>query len=82
MNVVFGILLVIISVIYLGITLSSTDFSGMNYFNAKLIASVCVGIAVFFISAIKGVNKVPALLSGFATGVILHAFVSFVIEYI
>jgi len=62
--------------------ISSIDFSGMNFPDIKLIISVCLGVAVCFISLRAGINIIYSALTGFVTGAIIYALVLWFIEYV
>lgn len=75
-------ILVIFAIYVFFLMISTIDFSGMSFFDAKLIISVCAGVAVSIVSATKGVSIIYSALSGFVCGAILHALILTAIELI
>ena len=55
------------------------DFSGMSLSEIKFIISVCAGVAVSVVSAIKGVGIIYSALMGFVTGAILYSIILYLI---
>ncbi|MFC2019405.1 hypothetical protein ACFLU4_05560 [Chloroflexota bacterium] len=62
--------------------ISSIDFSGMGFADIKLIISICIGIAVCFISLNAGIHIMVSALNGFVTGAIIYALILWFIEYV
>ena len=82
MRIILGVLAVIFAVYLFFLLISNIDFSGMSFSDIKFVVTVCVGIAVSVISAVKGVNIIKSALSGLITAAILHALILLVIESI
>jgi len=81
-KIILRILGVIFAVYLLFLLISSIDFSGMSFSDIKFVVTVCVGIAVWVISAAKGVNIIVSALFGLITAAILHALILLLIESI
>lgn len=61
---------------------SNIDFKGMSFSEIKLVLSICVGIAMSFVSAKAGTNFIHSALIGFVVGVVFFALLQTVIQII
>lgn len=82
MKYLISIIGVVLAIYVFFLLISSIDFSGMSFSDIKLIISVCLGIAVCFISAKAGTNIIYSAISGFVTGAIIYALILWFIEYV
>jgi hypothetical protein len=76
----FTVLGVALAVYVFYLMISSIDFSGMSFGDIKLIISICIGIAVCFISLNAGMRIMVSALYGFVTGAILYALILWFVE--
>lgn len=79
--VITGVLVVFATYVFY-LMISSINFSGMTFYDIKLVVSVCAGVAVSIVSATKGIPIIYSALAGFATGAILHALILTVVQLV
>ena len=82
MKAIVSALLVIFAVYLFFAMIASIDFSGMSFFDIKLIISICAGVAIAVVSATKGINLIVSTVEGFVIGAILYALLLFAFEHI
>lgn len=62
--------------------ISNIDFKGMSFSEIKLVVSICVGIAMSFVSAKAGANFIHSTLVGFVVSAFFFALMQTVIQMI
>ena len=82
MKGILAALLVGLAIYVFYLMISSINFSGMSFSDVKLIVSICVGIAVCFISTSQGLHIIYSALIGFVCGAILYALILYLAEYV
>jgi positive regulator of sigma E activity len=58
---------------------TNIDFKGMGFSEIKLVISICLGIAISFVSLKAGTNFIQSALVGFVSGAIIFALIQTVI---
>lgn len=75
------IIVVALAIYLFYLMIADIDFSGMDFRDIKLIISVCIGIAVCFISLKVGEGMMASAFSGFVIGAITHVIILWCTEY-
>ena len=82
MKTILRLLLVGLAIYVFLLMISSINFIGMSFDEIRLIISVCLGVAVCFISQNAGQKIIYSAMYGFITGIITNALILWFIQAI
>jgi hypothetical protein len=80
MKIILVLTSVALAIYLFFLMITNIDFKGMDFSQIKLVVSICLGVAVAFISVKFGINLIVSAVVGFVGGALIFALIQTVIQ--